>query len=108
MTVRLLSRRELMKRSAQLVIATSVAHQAASQAAENPCADPNNMDSGEKSLRKSFNYVEASADPSQTCSICSFFKSSNGACGTCMMFNGGPANLRGHCDSWTRKEAAAT
>jgi len=70
--------------------------------AEDICADPAKLDSGAAGLRPSLNYVEASPDPAKTCSACAFFSAGTGACGSCQIFNG-PANSKGHCDSWGPK-----
>jgi hypothetical protein len=44
-------------------------------------------------------------DPKMTCSACGFFEADAkdaAACGNCKIFNG-PANPKGHCDSWSAK-----
>jgi hypothetical protein len=71
-------------------------------AADAVCADPAKMDEGQKSLRASLNYVEVFSDPKQSCNDCGFFAATSGGCGTCQIFNG-PANAKGHCDSWGAK-----
>ncbi len=61
------------------------------------CADPTD------SLRASLHYVETSGDPKQPCGLCGFFEAAEkGDCGSCKIFNG-PANVKGHCDSWAAK-----
>ncbi len=71
-------------------------------AAEAVCADPAKKDEGTKRLRASLNYGEVFPDPKQTCNDCGFFAATSGGCGTCQIFNG-PANAKGHCDSWGAK-----
>jgi hypothetical protein len=69
------------------------------------CADPNSLSVAENGLRKDRHYVEESPDPTKTCSGCGFFKldEGGGACGRCEIFQG-PANAKGHCDSWAAKQ----
>ncbi len=69
------------------------------------CVDLDGLTASEQSLRKSMNYVEKAPDAAKTCSACSFFTAGEGACGTCEIFTGGPANSGGHCDSWAAKPA---
>lgn len=71
-------------------------------AAEGVCADPKQMDSGQSSIRESLKYTEHSADAKSTCSNCQFFEAKGAGCGHCMIFMG-PANPKGHCDSWSLK-----
>jgi hypothetical protein len=101
-----LSRRKLLERGIQLplgglFLATAGVQVAA--AAEKVCADLNAMDSGQKSIRESLNYVEMSKDPAKTCGGCGFFEAPKDGCGTCMIFTGGPANAKGHCDAFSAK-----
>ena len=99
----LISRRILLRRSLQVSLGSLVAGMAGTAAtADRVCADPKQMDGGQASTRKSLNYTETSPDQSKTCSICAFFQATDGGCGSCMIFNG-PANSKGHCDSWAAK-----
>ncbi len=72
------------------------------------CANPEDMSPSETSLREANHYVENSADAAKTCAACTFFTpGADGAgCGTCQIYTGGPANPKGHCDSWAAKTAA--
>ena len=72
------------------------------------CADPEDMSPSETSLRQANHYVENSDDAAKTCAGCTFFTpGADGAgCGTCQIYTGGPANPKGHCDSWAAKAAA--
>jgi hypothetical protein len=99
---KLISRRTLVSRMVQISFGGALVSAVAVAAPDKLCADPEAMDSGQRSLRASLNYVEASSEPSKTCSGCSFFQSPNDGCGTCMIFSG-PANAKGHCDSWSTK-----
>jgi hypothetical protein len=101
-----LSRRNLLKSGIGLPLGLLLANAAAGRlmAAESNkvCADPNAMDGGQKSLRESLHYSEASPDSTKTCSGCGFFQPATEGCGTCVIFSG-PANSNGHCDSWGAK-----
>ena len=72
------------------------------------CADPEDMSPSETSLRQANHYVENSGDAAKTCAACTFYTpGADGAgCGTCQIYTGGPANPKGHCDSWAAKAAA--
>ena len=75
------------------------------QAASAACANPDALSPAEMSLRMSNHYVEKTADAAKRCVGCSFFKAGADAngCGTCQIYNGGPANPQGYCDSWAAK-----
>jgi len=90
-----MNRRQLLQRAILLLGSAGVV----SKAVAATCASPDGSDA---SLRQSLHYVEASADPAQHCSGCSFFSDPKAACGSCMIF-GGPANINGHCDSWSAR-----
>jgi hypothetical protein len=72
------------------------------------CADPAAMNPGDANARTAYGYVERSPDPQQVCAGCTFYRAgeSGGACGSCDIFNGGPANAAGYCTSWTAADAA--
>jgi High potential iron-sulfur protein len=95
MTGFVINRRQLLHR-AILIIGSAGA---LSKAVAATCASPNG---GDASLRQSLHYVEAGPDPAQHCSGCSFFSEPKAECGSCMIF-GGPANINGHCDSWSAR-----
>ncbi|MGE0283868.1 MAG: hypothetical protein AB7E79_03620 [Rhodospirillaceae bacterium] len=97
------ARRKLLARALPLAgLAVLGASRAVSAGQAAICADPNKLDSGQMSIRESLNYVETSKDPTKVCSGCGFFTEPQGNCGNCMIFNG-PANMNGHCDSWSMK-----
>jgi hypothetical protein len=98
-----ISRRKLLERGVQISVGGAVVATATSAvAADKVCADPKAMDSGQKSIRQSLNYTEMSPDQTKTCSACGFFTMGTDGCGQCMIFTG-PANPKGHCDSWSQK-----
>jgi hypothetical protein len=90
-----LSRRNVIERGLLLVPAVALMPSLAKAAGA--CADPAD------SLRASLHYVEEFTDAKQTCAACGFFDPEDGkGCGSCKIFNG-PANPKGHCDSWSAK-----
>ena len=99
-----ISRRALLKRMSCVSFGglAALAMRTARSAAQ-VCADTKAMDSGEQGMRASLNYTEAGSDPAKTCSACAFFRAAGEGCGTCTIFNGAPANPKGHCDSWGAK-----
>jgi len=91
------SRRKVLETGLLLVPAVALVPSLAKAAGA--CADPSD------SLRSSLHYVEMAPDAKQTCGDCGFFEADAGnaaACGNCKIFNG-PANPKGHCDSWSAK-----
>ena len=99
-----LLRRDLLKHLvSSIVVGMAFAGFAGrSASAEEACADPAKLDSGAAGLRASLNYVELAPDPAKTCAACAFFAAGAGLCGSCQILNG-PANSKGHCDSWGPK-----
>ena len=99
-----ISRRKLLERGVQISVGGAVVVAAGQAvAADKVCADPKAMDSGQKSIRMSLNYTEMSPDQTKTCAMCGFFTpDATGGCGQCMIYTG-PANPKGHCDSWAAK-----
>lgn len=71
------------------------------------CADPAQLDDQQVSLRASLSYTE-SAPGKETCADCGFFRMTAGSsCGTCELLKG-PANPKGHCDSWNKRQTSQT
>lgn len=100
MSYSVISRRALLNRS--LMVAPLCAFlPAAGRAlgAELVCEAP---DADDKSLRESLHYVEVSPDAQKNCLGCGLFAAAGAGCGHCMIFNG-PANPKGHCDSWSAR-----
>ncbi len=101
-----ISRRKLLERGVQISVggALVAATGTAMAAEEKVCADPKAMDGGQKSIRMSLNYVEVHTNQKESCGLCGFYTAdaANAGCGACMIFTG-PANAKGHCDSWAPK-----
>jgi hypothetical protein len=95
-----LSRRALLSRGLPFV-AGGVLLPILVRAADGPaCHDPAASDQG---LRQSLNYTETGEDATKICGGCGFFSAGEPAgCGDCQIFHG-PANVKGHCDSWSPK-----
>lgn len=91
-------RRQLLALGGQIALCSVLIKPAA--AAEEVCADPKQLDAGQSSLRESLKYTEHSADPNKTCANCQLFEAKGAGCGYCQIFMG-PANSKGHCDSWS-------
>jgi hypothetical protein len=98
------SRRDLLQRSAALVpICTLVSFSSAALAENAACVDLNTLSGEDKYRRTSKHYAEKSAISSEVCASCVLFHDAGNGCGTCKIFNDGPTNPKGHCDSWTAK-----
>lgn len=109
----LITRRCVMKRAVQLLSLTAIGaglgacgNSSSDDANALLCADPDKLDAGAANARSGLGYVEASPNAQQACAGCVFFKQAAGeSCGYCEIFNGGPVNPGGHCNSWTAKPA---
>jgi len=90
------SRRRVLESG--LLLVPAVAFVPSLAKAAGACADPAD------GLRSSLHYAELGPDAKQTCGDCGFFEPAGDAtaCGNCKIFNG-PANPKGHCDSWSAK-----
>ena len=75
------------------------------------CANPDDMNFSETSIRNVNNYTESSPDAAKNCLNCAHFTSETEAsgdvakCGHCAIFEG-LANKDGYCDSWSELESA--
>ena len=98
------TRRRLLVEGARLGLILPVVGLASACSGAGSCVDPAQLTTSEASLRASFHFTERSPHgPEQECAACQFFTVSaaeaNG-CGSCQILQG-PANPRGHCDSWS-------
>jgi hypothetical protein len=96
-----LNRRTFLVRGLQLPAALVVGH-----AAVGACVNPDELSDSIQSMRESLEYADAASDPKQACNGCSFFKpaKAGASCGPCEVL-GGPVDAKGHCVSWTKREA---
>lgn len=89
------SRRTVIERG--LLMVPALAFLPSIAKAAGACADPTD------SLRASLHYTEMGPDAKMVCAGCGFFEADDDkSCGNCKIFNG-PANAKGHCDSWAAK-----
>ena len=66
------------------------------------CVDTELLGVGEKQMRKTLDYVEHTADTTQRCNNCQFFRASGvGDCGECEIL-GGAVSRQGYCTSWAQ------
>jgi hypothetical protein len=66
------------------------------------CVDPEELSEGERSMRVSMLYTDASAIAEESCSGCAFFPLGKTGCGECELL-GGPVSDKGRCDSWSAR-----
>ncbi len=84
-----------------LSIPTNIRFVTEARADSGACADVND------SLRAALHYIEQSPDTLKVCAGCVYFAAADSSrCGSCQIF-GGPANPKGHCDSWAAKRLDA-
>jgi len=94
-----------MKRRQLLIAAcpaSVLAALSACQESASTCVDLADLSLAQASLRRSVNYVPQSTDPEKSCGECAFFVAGPGGstCGRCRLFDNGPVDPGGHCDSW--------
>ncbi|MCZ6855148.1 MAG: high-potential iron-sulfur protein [Gammaproteobacteria bacterium] len=63
------------------------------------CADPMLLNAGEAQMRRTLEYVERTANVSEQCDGCAFFRENDGDCGHCEILNGA-VSRQGYCNSW--------
>jgi hypothetical protein len=99
-----ISRRALLMRACQLAVAAASVFIAgcAKKDAVAACAAPDQLSSGESSLRASLQYIEQASDSAKACRGCVYFHAAADAdsCGKCEILNGA-INAHGHCASWS-------
>ena len=69
------------------------------------CTDPDLLSTAQLRMRETLQFTESSPHgPQRECAGCQFFTTGAdaGACGRCQILQG-PANPRGHCDSWAQR-----
>lgn len=82
--------------------ATSLFEKAAAQA-PTACSDPSTIPLSQRNRRKALGYTSPSTDPQKHCSLCAFFTSASGSCGTCQMLSGGAVEATAVCTSFAKK-----
>jgi hypothetical protein len=63
------------------------------------CVEP-----ASETARAGVHYVEPALNPAQACAECAFFTMDKAPCGNCMLVKG-TVSSKGHCDSWSDKNA---
>jgi hypothetical protein len=93
------TRRQIVRLGMQVAAVCVLPLAAARAKAADSCTDP-----ASEGLRSSLHYTAVSPNPKETCSACAFFGQDNpkDTCGKCMILSG-PADAKGHCDSWSAK-----
>lgn len=106
MADKLISRRDLLKKSAFLGLAAAVAPAIFNSGCGSEplvCTDTRGLSQAEVGMRTANAYVDQTADPSKTCSNCNFFETrGDAACGGCKVLKG-PIAPRGYCRLWAAK-----
>ncbi len=102
-----LDRRQFLSRAAVLgataagaIAATSFVTACSKKEAGLSCTDTNGLTMQQIQTRTSLQYVDATANPEQTCSNCNLFTSAGeSSCGSCTVVPG-PVHPNGYCVSW--------
>jgi hypothetical protein len=100
-----ISRKDFLKKVASVGAALSVAGVALQGCGESdPCTDVSGLMPADFQARKSFNYVEKTADATKNCANCQLYKAPEGGakCGGCLLFKGN-VTANGYCTSWAQK-----
>lgn len=73
-------------------------------AEKDPCGDTTGLTETDLNIRKNFQYVAKSTDPSKVCDNCQFWKAPEAGafCGGCQIIQG-PMNPKGYCNQWLQK-----
>ena len=96
------AKKEASKAAAQ----PNQAIQAAREVA-NPCTDLSALSATEIAIRDDFEYVSRSADGTELCRTCTYWRPSprGDFCGSCTLMKG-PIHPLGTCDSWEERSGA--
>ena len=102
------TRRKLLAEGAKLALVVPSLAIGLGCGGADSCVDPDRISTAQVSLRASFHFTERSPHgPEKECAGCAFFSALAGdplGCGSCRILQG-PANPRGHCDSWSPRAA---
>lgn len=94
------NRRHFLTLAAAAPFAAFAASRALAEATA--CYDPAALPMSQKGLRKSLQFVELSADATQRCELCVFYKAAAAGCGSCQILNG-PVAAGSLCLSYAAK-----
>ena len=68
------------------------------------CVNLAELPDSQQSLRQSVNFHVTSPEPDKRrCELCAFFTATEGGCGQCQLFSGGPVATVSVCDSFAAK-----
>jgi len=68
------------------------------------CVNLADLPDSQQSLRQSVNFHLTSPEPDKRrCELCAFFTATEGGCGQCQLFSGGPVASVSVCDSFAAK-----
>lgn len=67
------------------------------------CYDPAKLPLAQRNMRRSVGFVDPSPDAAKNCGTCAFFVPTQGSCGTCQIFSGGPTAASAYCTSFAPK-----
>lgn len=109
MDEKLISRRDLLQKSAAVAGALAVFGGAAAcskQPAALVCTDTTGLAPADVTVRTTLGYTDVSMEPGKMCSNCQQFvpNATPNTCGSCKILKG-PINPKGHCKSWVAKPA---
>jgi hypothetical protein len=108
MDEKLISRRDLLQKSAAVASAFAVLGGAAAcskQPAALVCTDTSGLAPADVTVRTTLGYSDVSMEAGKTCTNCQqFVPAASNACGTCKILKG-PINPKGYCKSYVAKPA---
>lgn len=80
-----------------------VRHALAQAAPANACYDLAKLPLAQRNMRRSVGFVDPSPEGAKRCGTCAFFATTQGSCGTCQIFSGGPTAASAYCTSYAPK-----
>jgi hypothetical protein len=98
------SRRRILAAAGLAPIALLGARHAFAQAKPaSACYDMAKLPLAQRNMRRSVAFVDPSPDAAKRCGTCAFFVATQGNCGTCQIFSGGPTAASAYCTSYAPK-----
>lgn len=99
------SRRRILAAAGLAPIALLGARHAFAQAkpAAAACYDMAKLPLAQRNMRRSVSFADPSPEPTKRCGTCAFFVATQGNCGTCQIFSGGPTAASAYCTSFAPK-----
>lgn len=67
------------------------------------CYDMTKLPLAQRNMRRSVGFVDPSPEATKRCGGCAFFVATQGSCGTCQIFSGGPVAASAYCTSFAPK-----